>query len=376
MKLNFDKKFWVVSFTLTGTIIGAGILGLPYVFSQSGFLIGMFWVLFLGAIMIVSNLYLAEVSLRTKSKNQIPGYAEKYLGKWGKYIMIFAMAFGIYSALLAYLIGEGQSFSKLIFGNYEYSFFFALVFWTGMTLLLRKGIHGLRKIEFWGVLAILLIVFSMLLRFFHFINFNNLNYVSYENLFLPLGVVLFALMGFTSIPELRELIQGKEKRFRKAIIVGSLIPIATYIIFSFIFVGILGKNVTEVATLSFGNLVTVLGIFTMLTSYFVLSFSLRDIFYYDLKKRGLSAFFVSIVPLVLFVLAYFLDKADFINILSIGGVFSGGMMGILILLMNKISKKKGNRKPEFSIPINWSIIITLSTIFAIGMMLQLYYLIS
>ena len=31
-----NKKFWATAFTLTGTVVGAGILGLPYVFSQSG----------------------------------------------------------------------------------------------------------------------------------------------------------------------------------------------------------------------------------------------------------------------------------------------------------------------------------------------------
>ena len=53
-----DKKFWATTFTLTGTIIGAGILGLPYVFAKSGFLVGLFWLVVLGAIMIFVNLSL------------------------------------------------------------------------------------------------------------------------------------------------------------------------------------------------------------------------------------------------------------------------------------------------------------------------------
>ena len=112
-----NKKFWATTFTLTGTIIGAGILGLPYVFAKSGFLAGLFWLIVLGAVMIFVNLALGEITLRTKGAHQLSGYAEKYLGKWGKRAMFFAMIFGIYSALLAYLIGEGESLSKLIPGN-------------------------------------------------------------------------------------------------------------------------------------------------------------------------------------------------------------------------------------------------------------------
>ena len=79
-----NKKFFATAFTLTGTIIGAGILGLPYVFSKSGFFIGAFWLIFLGFVMLFVNLCLGEVSLRTKKIHQLPGYAEKYLGKSGK----------------------------------------------------------------------------------------------------------------------------------------------------------------------------------------------------------------------------------------------------------------------------------------------------
>jgi len=96
------RKFFSTAFTLTGTIIGAGILGLPYVFSKAGFLVGIFWLILLGFIMLFVNLSLGEISLRTKKIHQLPGYAEKYLGKKGKIIMFFAVIFGIYSALLAY----------------------------------------------------------------------------------------------------------------------------------------------------------------------------------------------------------------------------------------------------------------------------------
>ena len=101
--MNKRRKFLSTAFTLTGTIIGAGILGLPHVFAESGFFIGLFWLIFLGVIIIFVNLYVGEVTLRTKDTHQLPGYSEKYLGLWGKRIMFLALIFGIYSALLAYI---------------------------------------------------------------------------------------------------------------------------------------------------------------------------------------------------------------------------------------------------------------------------------
>ena len=370
--MQFKKEFWVTAFTLSGTTIGAGILGLPYVFSQSGFFIGVFWLISLGAIMTFVNLSLGEVTLRTKKIHQLPGYAEKYLGKWGKRIMLFAVIFGIYAALLAYLIGEGQSLSQLFFGDLRYSIYFAIVFWAVMTMLLREGLRGLKRIEFWGVAAIIIIILTMLFWVYPSISLDNLNYYDFSNLFLPFGILLFALLGFTSIPELRMEIRKNEKLFKKAIFLGSLIPIVLYFIFTLIFVGVLGNSVDQISTLSFGKFIVILGILTMFTSYFVLSFSLRDIFLYDLKNKNLSFLFVSLIPLIIYLFVTFFDLVDFVGVLGIGGVVAAGLTGVLILLMNLNAKKKGNRNPEFSVPINWLIIGILSLIFILGVFVEIF----
>lgn len=66
-----DKKFWSTAFTLTGTIIGAGILGLPYVFSKSGSLIGVSWLLVLGLIVIITLWYFPSININNFSYNNL-----------------------------------------------------------------------------------------------------------------------------------------------------------------------------------------------------------------------------------------------------------------------------------------------------------------
>lgn len=368
--MMFDKRFWATTFTLTGTIIGAGILGLPYVFAQSGFFVGLSWLIVLGIILGYVMLCLGEVTLRTRAKHQLPGYAERYLGKWGEWIMFFAVVFGIYSALLAYLIGEGSSLSRIFTGGDSYAIYFAFGFWLLMTLFLREGLKGLKKIETWGVLIIIGLILIIVVWYFPQVNFDNLNGFDSSLFFLPFGVVLFALMGFTSIPELRLEIKGKEKKFRKAILIGALIPVFLYALFSFVFVGVLGSEVPEVATLGFGNMVVLLGIFTMLTSYFVLSFSLKDIFDLDLDLKEYDFILVSLLPLAIYFVLYFFNMLSFAGILGIGGVISGGLAGILILMMAKKAKKLGDREPEYSVPINWFVVLLLSLVFIGGIVVE------
>src|SRR3989338_8875922 len=99
-------KTLLASATLVGTIVGAGILAIPYVVAQSGFLVGFIITIVLGLSFLLLNLMTGEIILRTKKQHQLTGYAEKYLGSWGKRLMMFSMVFGTYGALTAYLIGE------------------------------------------------------------------------------------------------------------------------------------------------------------------------------------------------------------------------------------------------------------------------------
>lgn len=60
-------------------VIGAGILGIPYVVAKAGFLTGLLDLIIIGLAVLVLNLYVGEIMLRTKEDHQLTGYAEKYL---------------------------------------------------------------------------------------------------------------------------------------------------------------------------------------------------------------------------------------------------------------------------------------------------------
>ena len=56
---DFKSKnnFWPAVFALVGTTIGAGIFGLPYVFSKTGFIAGLFeMIILVGIILLIQNI--------------------------------------------------------------------------------------------------------------------------------------------------------------------------------------------------------------------------------------------------------------------------------------------------------------------------------
>jgi hypothetical protein len=138
------------------------------------------------------------------------------------------------------------------------------------------------------------------------------------------------------------------------------------------FAGVLGQNIKEIATLSLGKSAALLGIFTMFTAYFVLSFALKDTFGTDLRFNRKKTFILaSLIPLILYLIISYFKLMDFVKVIGIGGVVSGGLTGILILFMALKAKKLGDRKPEYKLPINWFIIGLLSLVFIFGVIVEL-----
>lgn len=357
---------------IAGTAMGAGFLGLPYVIAKTGFLIGLIYLILIGAFVLFVQLCLGEVVLRTKGNHQLTGYAKKYLGKKGKKLMLYVMMFYIFSTLIAYLIGGGESLSYILFGNSNYSLLFSILFWLFLTSLTYIGLRALKKYGKIGFFLILGFIILITMFYVPSINLANLTYIEPENFFFPFGIVLFSFMSFSSIPAAERLLLGKEKWMKKAIILGILIPFAVYLFFTFVLLGNFGKQVPEIATLALGRFFAFIGAFAIFTSYLSLNISLRDMFRFDFKiKRFNSWLICSIVPIIAFLVIHFFNLASFVQILSIAGVVAGGVTGILILIMNIKSKQKGKRIPEYSIPLNKILVVLSSLLFIFGIIIQL-----
>ena len=169
-------KFWIAVTTLVGTIVGAGILGIPYVVAKAGFLVGFILILVLGIAFIFLNLFAGEVILRTKEQHQLTGYAEKYLGKNGKRIMTFTMLFSIYGALTAYLIGEGATLHAIFqFGEPLY---YSLIFFFLGVFIIWKGMKSTGKAELILISLLFLVVIFITIFSYKTINFDNFTFTS------------------------------------------------------------------------------------------------------------------------------------------------------------------------------------------------------
>ena len=336
--------------TLVGVTIGAGIMGIPYVISKSGLLVGLINIAVIGFLMLFVNLFMAEIVLRTKGNHQLTGYAAKYLGKTGKWLMAISMVIGVSGALLAYLIGGGSALSSIFGGDI---FWYGILFFAFASSIIFRGIDFVKSTELVSVAVLLVIVFIIIAVNFLNINPANLS-IGDGNLFLPYGVVLFAFIGTSAIPEMRQELANNYKEMKNAVILGTMIPIIVYLLFGLSTVLVSGMGTTEVASVGLGkslgsgmNLLTgIFAIFNMATSFIILGLALREMYHYDLKISRTNSFLLALgVPLMIFIFGF----RDFITPLGIAGSLTGGIDGILIVLMLWKAREKSDRKPEFKV---------------------------
>lgn len=367
---------------IVGTSVGAGIFGLPYVISKVGVAIGISYLIVLGCIALITTLAYGEVVLRTKGIHQFPEYARIYLGARAKKIALISLMFGFYGAMIAYLT-EVSNFLYALIGPYWGGelITYRLLYFALIAAAIFLGLGMIQRLEIIMVFSMLLILALLIIfgipkiQLQHVVDFN-LNY-----LLLPYGVILFALASASAVPDMKNILADNKAKLKKAIIIGILIPLVVYIIFSVVIVGISGPDTTESAVLGLRGTLgpiaisigAIFGILSMTTSFMVLGLVLKEVYQFDYKIHRILAWALVVFPPLLIVL---LNLLSFIEVIGISGAIIGGVDGIIIISMFKKAKQKSQREPEYQLKIPNFITYIIYGVFSLGIIYEIYMVVS
>lgn len=367
------KHFYYALAILVGTTVGGGIFGLPYVIAQAGLLTSFFYFLILGGVVLLTTLFFSEIILSTEEDHRLVGYAEKYLGKKGEVIVTISTIVGMVGALLAYII-IGGNFLKIILPSVGLSAtHLSFLFWLVLSFFVYKGIKLIAPAEMIMnicLITILVLVFGFAMPH---IEPQNFQLIDLSNMFMPFGVILFALVGWTALPEMAELFQSREdhKDYKNIIIFGMGIVVLLYLLFSAAVVGVSGMETTQEAfegLIPFlgPNIVRLgasLGVLAVAASFLVLSLYLKDTFKYDFGVASWKSFLAtSIPPVVLFALG----MDNFVGVLGVTGTIIGALEGTAIVLIFMKVKNKRDREPEISFNVPRFVLYLLIVVFLLG----------
>lgn len=375
-------KNQITSFaTFCATIIGVGLFGLPFAASKIGYypMLVYFGVLTIASI-LVNQIY-AEICLRTSSNHRLPGFAGIYLGKRAKIISIFSTIIGLLGSNLAYIVVGGTFLFYLlnpVFGQSETVYIIAF-FVPGAILALLDS-KSFSRTELGGLVIISLIVIFMLFSSLPKIDIENMLYYDFSlrNLFLPYGVILFSLSGMSIIPEVIERLKPETKNAKEIIALGIVFCAAIYIVFTFLVLGVTGKNTTEDALTGLNNFLGnkiliagyALGVLATFTSYISSAITIKKIFIYDINFKPLLAWGLAIsIPIMLFLFGV----NDFIMIISFVGAVTMGIDSFMVFLIYRKALKMGDRKPEFELKLSPIVIYSLGAMFLFGAGLEIFF---
>ncbi len=353
--------------TLIALVVGAGILGVPYVVSRAGFWNGMLQLLLLGIATTIINLYIAEIVVSTKGQHHLITLAEKYAGKNAKRIVLIAFIIGQYGAMLAYIIGINRILITL-FGEAGQAI--SLMVFISMAGLLFLRLHVITQAE--SILTILMVILMAFLSIILIpnIKITNLTMID-ESPLKSFGVIIFAYMGFTVIPDIIKELKRK-KQIVKVILDAYTIIILLYALFTYSFVGVHGKAVAKIAVESLTGWLLVSGgiliLLLLITSYVGVGLAMKNMLHVDLKTKKKTAWAMTIIiPFLLL----FLTNPDFISVIGIAGTISGGVVGIIMCLTLLKARKKGDRTPEFTVPGGATLAYVIIAFLIIGVILEL-----
>jgi len=362
---------------LLGTVIGAGIFGIPYVIEKSGIIPGFFYFLILGGAVLLIHLFFGEVMLRTKEKMRLPGLSQKYLGDWGKIFVMISVIIGITGALLAYLILGGE-FLQILFSSFNLSQTqLTLIFGLILSYFIFQGIKLIAPVELLTNLLFFLVVAVILFFCLPKFDISRISIFNVSNVFLPFGVILFSLIGWSAIPEVLDFLKFSQKKnqLKKVIILGTIIVVPFYLIFATVVIGVTGENISQDTLFgllpALGPKIIIFGVLaaliTLADSFLVLGLYLRNTFIYDLKlSKNLAALITCTLPLFLFLVGF----RSFITTLGFVGTVVGVIEGIIIILIFKKAKTAGNREPEYSLKIPSLLLCLLTAILIFGALFQ------
>ncbi|WFB50175.1 aromatic amino acid transporter [Vibrio coralliilyticus] len=232
---------------IAGTTIGAGMLALPLASAGIGFTTSLIIMVVLWALMAYTALLMIELHQHADASATLHTLAKQFLGQKGKWVASFSMLFLFYSLCAAYIAGGGAQFGERIsqFIGVEISGMTSTVIFTiVVAAVVTIGTGTVDKVNR-VLFAIKLIAMAMVLTFLapNVTESYLLSMPVEQGLVVAAIPVIFTSFGFHgSIPAIVNYLDGNTPSLRKAIIVGSSIPLIIYVFWQIVTLGVVSQD--------------------------------------------------------------------------------------------------------------------------------------
>lgn len=384
---------------LSGTCIGAGMLGMPLATGSAGFWPGVVANFLCWLCMVLTGLLFLEATLWMPDGSNVLSMAERFLGSWGRWMAGGAFVFLYYCLLTAYVAGGaplvGQAAAN-IFSTPPPDFLSALLFTSAIGLVLFLGTRTIDRVNWILMTGLILSYILLVVIGSEQVEAYNLQVQQWPLLFASLPV-LFTSYGFHNvIPSLTSYLGRKEKNMRYAIIFGSFFTFVVFVVWQGIIIGILGEKgiekglasglpVTEtLSTLKKGLLVAKIGnffgFFALITSFLGVGLSVIDFLGDGLKiphRMGKNRVFLTLATLLPPFAMAGTNPEIFYQAIGLAGGFGEAFLnGFLPVALVWIGRYRKGLSSEWQLPGGKVMLVLILIATSLVALLEVYHLCS
>lgn len=355
---------------VAGTTIGAGMLAMPIISANVGFLFMSFILFCIWFAMFYTSVLLVNVYRYNSPEDGLNTLTTKYLGKPGAYITGVSMLTLMYALTSAYIAGGGgilrTNMEQVL--HIELSPQLSAILFTflfgGIIAFGTRAVDYSTKVVFSVKLLCLCLVLGLLLPH---IEMAYLSYLPTSPLpVLATIPIIFTSFGFSVvIPSLVKYLDGNLRQLKWVFFAGSILPLILYLIWELTILGNIESSVFStilkenaglegllVAIKAINNspfikvAFTIFAAAAILTSFWGVALALND-YIKDLAKdrpkvkHNLTAFILTFLPPILFALFY---PDGFVIALGYASISLVILALIIPMLMLQKAKKQAGEK--------------------------------
>lgn len=366
--MTLDNKVIGGALLVSGTTIGAGMLALPVVTGLGGLIPTLCLLLIYWFYMTFTAFLMLEVNLFSGANTNLISMAKKTLGHWGEVVSWGFYLFLLYLLTAAYLAGSGPIVSDFI----QTLVGITIPAWVGaLPLLLIFGFfvyEGTRHVDVVNRLLMVGLAVSYIIMVVFIaghVKPDFLTYINWQREILAVSLVATSFGFHIIIPTLSTYLQRDVKKLKKAILIGSVIPLGVYVIWEIVALGVIplsaiesgyekGSNGVHLLTAALRHswvalLAQFFSFFAIVTSFLGVTLSLSDFLADGLKIKKthtgrIILFALTFLPPLAFILTY---PRAFISALEFAGAFG---VVVLLGLMPALMAWSGRYRKKFPSP--------------------------
>lgn len=233
---------------IAGTTIGAGMLAMPLTSAGMGFGATALLLIGLWALLAYTGLLFMEVYQTAPQKDVgVASLAEQYFGLFGRALATFSLLVLLYALLSAYITGGGSLLSGIMpeMADADMKLKISILIFTAVlgafVVIGVKSVDGLTRVLFLGkIIAFIAVLVMMLPK----AKLENLTAIPLDNLLVLSAVpIFFTAFGFHVIMgTINTYLDADIGKIRKAIYIGTAIPLVAYLLWQLATHGVLSQN--------------------------------------------------------------------------------------------------------------------------------------